>query len=78
LTVNGKAELVVQDAESNQKLLEAKDRMEAIEGIKRGLESMKSNAGKPGEKFFQEFFTEKATGLVDHVWSLEEIALLAN
>lgn len=59
LTVNGKAELVVQAAESYQKLLEAKDRMEAIEGIKRGLESMKRNAGKPVEKFFKEFFTEK-------------------
>src|SRR5262249_26131796 len=47
LTVNGKAELIVQDAESYQKLLEAKDRMEAIEGIKRGLKSMKRNAGKP-------------------------------
>jgi len=33
--------------------------MEAIEGIKRGLESMKNNAGKPAEKFFQEFFNEK-------------------
>ena len=53
LTVNGKAELVVQDAESYQKLLEAKDRMDAIEGIKRGLVSMKRNAGKPAEKFFQ-------------------------
>jgi prevent-host-death family protein len=30
LTVNGKAELVVQGAESYQKPLEAKDRMEAI------------------------------------------------
>jgi len=59
LTVNGKAELVVQDAESYQELLEAKDRMEAIEGIRRGLESMKRNAGKPAEKFFQEFFAEK-------------------
>ena len=59
LTVNGKAELVVQDAGSYQKLLEAKDRMEAIEGIKRGLASMKRNAGKPAEKFFQEFFSEK-------------------
>jgi prevent-host-death family protein len=59
LTVNGKAELVVQDAESYQKLLEAKDRMEAIKGIKRGLESMKRNAGQPAEKFFQEFFSEK-------------------
>ncbi len=62
LTVNGKAELVVQDAESYQKLLEAKDRMEAIEGINRGLESM--NAGKPAEKFFQELFSEK--GISEH------------
>src|SRR6185503_2017935 len=59
LTVNGKAELVVQDAESYQKLLEAQDRIEAIEGIRRGLESMKRNAGKPAEKFFREFFAEK-------------------
>ena len=44
LTVNGKAELVVQDAESYQQLLEAKERMEAIEGIKRGLQSMKVTA----------------------------------
>ena len=51
--------MVVQDAESYQKLLEAKETMEAIEGIKRGLESMKRNAGKPAEKFFQELFTEK-------------------
>ena len=58
LTVNGKAELVVQDAASYQKLLEAKDRMEAIEGIRRGLESMKRNAGKPAEKFFREFFSD--------------------
>ena len=59
LTVNGKAELVVQDAGSYQELLEAKDRMEAIEGIKRGLESLRRNAGKPAEKFFREFFSER-------------------
>jgi prevent-host-death family protein len=59
LTVNGKAELVVQDAESYQKLLEAKERMETIQGIRRGLQSMKGNTGKPEEKFFQEFFAEK-------------------
>ena len=64
LTVNGKAELVVQDAESYQKLLEAKDRMEAIEGIRRGLESMKRQRGKPATEFFQEFFAEK--GISDH------------
>ena len=59
LTVNGKAELVVQDADSYQELLEAKDRMEAIEGIKRGLESLKRNAGKSAERFFQEFFNQQ-------------------
>ncbi|MGH9429210.1 MAG: type II toxin-antitoxin system Phd/YefM family antitoxin [Terriglobia bacterium] len=64
LTVNGKAELVVQDADSYQELLEAKDRMEALEGIKRGLESMKRHRGKPAEKFFQEFFAEK--GIPEH------------
>ncbi len=59
LTVNGKAELVVQDADSYQELLEAKDRIETLEGIKRGLASMKRHRGKPAEKFFQEFFAEK-------------------
>ena len=43
----------------DQKLLETPDRMEAIEGIKRELESMKQNAGKPAEEFFKEFFADK-------------------
>ena len=64
LTVNRKAELVVQDAESYQKLLEAKDRMEAIEGIRHGLESMKRQRGKPASEFFREFFAEK--GISEH------------
>jgi prevent-host-death family protein len=64
LTVNGKAELVVQDAESYQNLLEAKDRMETIEGIKRGLESMKRQEGKPASDFFREFFAER--GIPEH------------
>ena len=58
LTVNGKAELVVQDADSYQEIMEAKDRMEAVEGIKRGLESMKQGKGKLAEHFFEEFFAE--------------------
>ena len=49
----------MQDAESYKKLVEAQDRMEAIEGIKRGLESMKRNEGKSAEEFFKEFFAEK-------------------
>jgi hypothetical protein len=39
LTINGKAELVVQDAEAYQVLL---DRAEAIEGIQRGLADVKA------------------------------------
>ena len=35
-----------------------KDRMEAIEGISRGLESIKRKAGTPADKFFQEFFAD--------------------
>ncbi len=37
LTVNGKAELVVQDAESYQQMLDALEKLEAIAGIKQGL-----------------------------------------
>ena len=59
LTINGKAEVVLQDAESYWRLVEAVDRAETTEGIKRGLESMKRNAGKPAERFFEEFFVEK-------------------
>lgn len=44
--------------------LEAKDRMEAIDGIKRGLESMKRGAAKPAETFFQELFA--AEGIPEH------------
>jgi prevent-host-death family protein len=59
LTVNGRAELVVQDAESYQELLDARDRIEAIEGIRQGLESMKRGAGMSAERFFRDFFKEK-------------------
>ena len=61
LTVNGKAELVIQDAESYQKLLEAHERMDAIEGIRRGLESMKRNQGKPAESSSGSFLLKKAS-----------------
>jgi prevent-host-death family protein len=40
LTINGRAEIVVQDAESYQKLLAAVDRLQAVAGIKRGLADM--------------------------------------
>jgi prevent-host-death family protein len=53
LTINGKAEVVVQNAASYQKILDTLDRLEAIEGIKRGLESMKQGKGKPADEVWQ-------------------------
>ena len=49
LTINGRSELVVQDAASYQKLLELVDRLEAIAGIKRGLEESRLGKGQPIE-----------------------------
>ena len=54
LTVNGRSELVVQDATSYQKLLELVDRLEAIEGIKRGLEEAARGEGVTLEEFDKE------------------------
>jgi PHD/YefM family antitoxin component YafN of YafNO toxin-antitoxin module len=42
LTINGKAELVIQDAASYQKLLDLADEAKVIEGIRQGLEDMKA------------------------------------
>ncbi|MGK7932928.1 MAG: type II toxin-antitoxin system Phd/YefM family antitoxin [Microcystaceae cyanobacterium] len=56
LTVNGKAELVVQDAESYQKLLEAVELLETLKGIRLGLEQMEQNQGKPAQDYFNELF----------------------
>ena len=52
LTINGKAEGVVQDAKSYQRMLELVDRAEAVVGIRRGLASMKRGEGIPAEKAF--------------------------
>ena len=56
LTVNGKAELVVQDAESYQNLLNAAELIETIKGIKRGLDQMKEGQGRTAESLFTEMF----------------------
>jgi prevent-host-death family protein len=56
LTVNGKAELVVQDAQSYQELLKAAELIETLKGIKQGLEQMKAGEGKTAEDFFAEMF----------------------
>jgi prevent-host-death family protein len=54
LTVNGKAEIVVQDAESYQLLLDAVEQADAVAGIRRGLEQMERGEGRPAEEAFAE------------------------
>jgi prevent-host-death family protein len=49
LTVNGRAQVVVQDAEAYQKLLEVVDQAEAIQGIRRGLEEVRRGQTRPAK-----------------------------
>ena len=58
LTINGKAELIVQDARSYQRLLELADRLETIEAVREGLASMRRGEGRPAEEFFTELEAE--------------------
>jgi prevent-host-death family protein len=52
LTVNGKAEVVVQDAESYQILLDKVEQVEIIEGIRLGLEDLKNGRVRPAAEVF--------------------------
>ena len=52
LTVNGRAQVVVQDAEAYQRLLELVERAEAIEGVRRGLEDVEQGRTKPAKAVF--------------------------
>ena len=55
LTINGKAELVVQCAASYQKLLDHMDELETLEGVKRGLADVEAGRVTPVTKFDREF-----------------------
>lgn len=58
LTVNGKAAIVVQDAESYQRLLELKERSEVVEILRERLASLSTKKGRSAEEFFTEFFAK--------------------
>lgn len=58
LTVNGKAAIVVQDAESYQGLLDLKERSDVVEVLRARLASLRRKKGRPAEQFFAEFFAE--------------------
>ncbi len=52
LTINGKAELVVQDAASYQRLFDLAERLETIQAVKEGLASADRGEGTPIDDVF--------------------------
>jgi PHD/YefM family antitoxin component YafN of YafNO toxin-antitoxin module len=54
LTEEGRPKLVVQDAEAYQRIIEALDRAQAVQGIRAGLESIRRGEGRPAREVFDE------------------------
>ena len=54
LTINGKAELVVQDSASYQKLIELAERAERMEALRQSVEEMRAGQGIPAEDVLAE------------------------
>lgn len=54
LTINGKAELVIQDATSYQHLLDRLEDLETIMGIKQGLEDLENGHTRFMNQFIEE------------------------
>ena len=52
LTINGKAELVVQDAASYQRLFDLAERLETIQAVKDSLASADRGEGRPMDDVF--------------------------
>jgi prevent-host-death family protein len=61
LTVNGKAEMVIQDAASYQELLDKVQRVEDLDAVREGLAQSIAGEGMPAEDFFEDF--ERRHGL---------------
>lgn len=55
LTVNGKAEAVVQDAESYQRLLDGAARADIYEAIRQGVDDIVHGRTRPARKALNEF-----------------------
>jgi hypothetical protein len=58
LTINGKAELVVQDAVSYQRLLDIAAQADPSEGIRQGLEDVTRGRTRPAREVFDEIRSE--------------------
>jgi PHD/YefM family antitoxin component YafN of YafNO toxin-antitoxin module len=58
LTVNGKAKLVIQDAEAYQEMLDELERSRFIEAVRVGLREADQGLGRPAEAVFAEMKTK--------------------
>lgn len=54
LTVNGKAEAIVQDAEAYQRLLDIAALADADEGVRQGLDDVARGRTRPAREVFEE------------------------
>jgi PHD/YefM family antitoxin component YafN of YafNO toxin-antitoxin module len=62
LTVNGRAEIVVQDAAAYQDLLDQIEEAQAIIGIQRGLDSMRRGEGRDAFEALRELRSKRRPG----------------
>ena len=58
LTINGKAEIIVQDAASYQRLLDLAEEARVLEGIRQGLEDVKAGRTRPFAEAFADIRRE--------------------
>jgi PHD/YefM family antitoxin component YafN of YafNO toxin-antitoxin module len=54
LTVDGRAEVVVQDAESYERFRQVVDRAEAVVAVRKGIASMERGEGIPVDEAFEQ------------------------
>jgi prevent-host-death family protein len=54
LTINGRAELVVQNAKAYQEMLERIERAETVAALKQGIEEFNRGEGRPGREALEE------------------------
>jgi prevent-host-death family protein len=66
LTVNGKAELVVQDAKTYQQLLDRLEYLEASEAIRAGIEAAAEGKVKPARRALAELQEKLGISRKDH------------
>ena len=54
LTVNGRAEIVVQDAKAYQEMLERVERAETVAAVRQGIDDFKRGEGRPAREALEE------------------------